>query len=394
MHEVGAVTRMPWALLAAVCLGTFAVTASGSTRAPFLLDMAIDLDVALPMVANLFGLTSVAWGITSFLAGAGSDRWGRRPFLIGGLLALALALVGVAASESFYAVAIWASLAGGCCGVFTGVSLAEVSLRVADRQLGRALGWVMSGQSLTLLIGVPLAAWIGASIGWRGIHLCVSAIAVISALGMFLTTASPPTKATESVPRAKPPSLRAALSAPVIRLLGSVLTERVCFGLSTVYYATFLQMTHALSLQAVALPLAVYAFGNILGTLLGGRLSDRFRNRRRTFAFAMFASGAVAVVLFAWHPRLEITVAIGFAYAFCNALARPPLMASLADVAPEVRGSVMGLNGACASVGWLLAAALGGWMLSTIGFVGFGPLTAVLAVVSALLALSNPRTTG
>ena len=105
-------------------------------------------------------------------------------------------------------------------------------------------------------------------------------------------------------------------------------------------------------------------------------------------------SGAVAAVLFAWHPRLEITVAIGFAYAFCNALARPPLMASLADVAPEVRGSVMGLNGACASVGWLLAAALGGWMLSTIGFVGFGPLTAVLAVVSALLALSNPRSAG
>jgi predicted MFS family arabinose efflux permease len=108
----------------------------------------------------------------------------------------------------------------------------------------------------------------------------------------------------------------------------------------------------------------------------------------------MFASGAVAAVLFAWHPRLEITAAIGFAYAFCNALARPPLMASLADVAPEVRGSVMGLNGACASVGWLLAAALGGWMLSTIGFVGFGPLTAVLAVVSALLALSNPRSAG
>ena len=188
MQQVKAATHMPWALLGAVCLGTFAVTASGSTRAPFLIDMAGDLDVALPMVANLFGLTSVAWGITSFLAGAGSDRWGRRPYLIGGLLALALALVGVAASESFYAVAIWASLAGGCCGVFTGVSLAEVSLRVADRQLGRALGWVMSGQSLTLLIGVPLAAWIGASIGWRGIHLCVSAIAVISALGMFLST--------------------------------------------------------------------------------------------------------------------------------------------------------------------------------------------------------------
>ena len=86
---------MPWALLVASCLATFAVTSGGSTRAPFLLDMARDLEVGLPMIANLFGLTSVAWGITSFLAGSGWDRWGRRPFLIGGLVALALSLAGV-----------------------------------------------------------------------------------------------------------------------------------------------------------------------------------------------------------------------------------------------------------------------------------------------------------
>ena len=33
-------------------------------------------------VANLMAMTSISWGITSLIAGAGSDRWGRRPFLI------------------------------------------------------------------------------------------------------------------------------------------------------------------------------------------------------------------------------------------------------------------------------------------------------------------------
>jgi predicted MFS family arabinose efflux permease len=47
----------------------------------------------------------------------------------------------------------------------------------------------------------------------------------------------------------------------------------------------------------------------------------------------------------------------------------------------------MGLNGACASVGWLVAAAFGGWMLASIGFAGFGPLLATLAVLGAVLAL-------
>ena len=66
---------------------------------------------------------------------------------------------------------------------------------------------------------------------------------------------------------------------------------------------------------------------------------------------------------------------------------RPSLMAALADVPSEVRGTVMGLNSTAASAGWLAAAALGGWILSTIGFSGFGPLAGALAILGAVLAL-------
>ena len=52
---------MPWILIAATCFATFAITASGTTRAPFLTHMAQDLDVGLGVIANLFGLTSIAW---------------------------------------------------------------------------------------------------------------------------------------------------------------------------------------------------------------------------------------------------------------------------------------------------------------------------------------------
>jgi len=84
-----ALPRMPWALLVAACLGMFAASCSGTTRAPFLIDMARDLATGLPLVANLMAMTSVAWGAASMVAGAGSDRWGRRPFLVGGPLAIA-----------------------------------------------------------------------------------------------------------------------------------------------------------------------------------------------------------------------------------------------------------------------------------------------------------------
>jgi predicted MFS family arabinose efflux permease len=386
----GAAPRMPWALLAAACFAMFAASCSGTARAPFLLDMARDLSVGLPWVANLMATTSVMWGTASLVAGAWSDRWGRRPFLIGGPIGLAACMVGVALSPGFWGVAFWATVAGGFAGSFTGVVMAEASARTVDRQRGRALGWVMAGQSLTLLVGVPMAAWIGSFVGWRGVNLCIAGVSLLAALALFATTLSPAedARARAGAPRG---GTLSALSGPVLRLLLMGVTERICYGLAAVYFATFLQTTYDLSLAGVALPLAVFALGNILGTIIGGQMADRLPNRLHIFAGAMFGSALAALVLFLWTPGLAGTVALGFVYVFVNAIARPSLMAALANVPDEVRGTVLGLNVTSASFGWLGAASLGGWMLSAYGFAGFGPLAAAIAVLGGALAFKGRR---
>ncbi|MSP00809.1 MAG: MFS transporter [Acetobacteraceae bacterium] len=376
---------MPWALLAAGALAMFAAASSGTTRAPFLLDMARDLSTSLPLVADLVAATSISWAITGMLAGAGSDRWGRRPFLVLGPFALCGTLVGIATAPNFLMVTLWSVAAGGCSGMFTGVIFAETSARVAEGQQGRALGWVMSGQSLTLLLGVPIAAFLGAYIGWRGVNLCIGILALASAVGLFVTTGGRPSSG--RAVGTQRPSTRAALSWPVMRLLAMGIAERICYGLTIVYFATFLQSTYDVSLRAVALPLAIFASGNILGTILGGQLADRFADRLMIFAVAMLASGVAALALFGWRASMPVSVGFGFLYVFLNAIARPAMMAGLAQVPAHVRGTVMGWNVTCSSVGWMGAAGLGGWMLGLDGFSGFGPLTAVVAVIAAGLAL-------
>jgi MFS transporter, DHA1 family, inner membrane transport protein len=247
----------------------------------------------------------------------------------------------------------------------------------------------MAGQSLALLVGVPLAAWMGTLVGWRGVNLSVAALSFAAAFGLFLTTRRPAGQAAAA--RRAPTSYRSAMSPPVVRLLAMGVAERICYGLAAVFFATFLQTTYGLSLAGVAVPLAIFALGNILGTLLGGQLADRLPNRLMTFAGAMFASAASALALFGWTPGLAGSVALGFVYVFINAIARPSMMAALANVPDEVRGTVLGLNVTSASFGWLGAAALGGWMMAQYGFGGFGPLAAGVAVLGGALALVGRR---
>src|SRR5476651_1347561 len=209
---------LPWALIAAACLGSFAASSSGTTRAPFLLAMAHDLNVSMPLVANLVSMTATAWGIASVAGGYLSDRVGRRVLLVAGLLGLCLAMYAQAQATSFFWVAVCASLGGGCAGTFTGVVYAEVSSHVGDGQRGRALGWVMSGQSMALVVGMPAAAWIGSMIGWSGWNLCMSGLALAAAFYLLLATMGRDARAATR-PAGKRPTLGAALPPRILVLL-------------------------------------------------------------------------------------------------------------------------------------------------------------------------------
>jgi predicted MFS family arabinose efflux permease len=213
----------------------------------------------------------------------------------------------------------------------------------------------------------------------------VGAIALLAAAGLFATTLRPATGA-HAGSKARP-SLRGAMTGPVLRLLAMGVAERLCYGVSVVYFATFLQVSYGLTPAGVAIPLAVIALGTILGTVVGGQMADRLPNRLHVFAGAMVGSALLALVLYAWTPGLFVTVAMGFAYIFVNAIARPSLMAALANVPDEVRGTVLGLNVTSASFGWLGATAIGGWVMVSFGFAGFGPLAAGSALIGAALAL-------
>ncbi|HEV7263677.1 MAG TPA: MFS transporter [Falsiroseomonas sp.] len=380
-----ALKPLPWALIAAGSFALFAISGSGTTRAPFLIDMARDLSVSLGLTANVMAMNAVTWGIASVFAGALSDRIGRQPFLIGGPICLAVSSVGVAVSESYAGVAFWATVGGAAAGVVSATVVTEVSSRVENRQRGRALGWTLSGQSMALLLGVPLATVAGAAIGWRGVHLAVGVVALIAALGLFLTMRRP--VATAGGARRVAIDYRAVLSGRVLRLLIIGVAERTCYALAVTFFATYLQTAYGVSLAGLALPLAVFALGNILGTLLGGQLADRLPNRLLTFAGAMLFAAVIALPLFLWQPGVAVTVALGFAFIMTTSVARPCMMAALSNVPDEIRGTVLGLNVTSASIGWLAGAAVGGLVIAAFGFAGFAPMAAGLALFGAVLAV-------
>jgi predicted MFS family arabinose efflux permease len=110
-----------------------------------------------------------------------------------------------------------------------------------------------------------------------------------------------------------------------------------------------------------------------------------------TISVVTTVTAALGLPLMLWRPGVALSVALGFVYSFANAAGRSALMAALSEVPGEVRGAVLGLNITMSSIGWLSAAALGGWLVAQYGFGSLGILTASAAGLGALLALAAWR---
>ena len=371
-------------MLVVCCAGTFIVTTSGNSLAPFLQVIGNDVDRDLAAIAHLISFGALAWGVSSGIAGSLSDRVGRKSILIGSMLALALTRVGFSFAESYWAAALWHVVAGFAGGGFLGAVFACVSDHVPAKLRGRALGWVITGQSISMVLGVPILTYIGSFVGWRGAFRVHAALAVISMLSLIWFI--PPDLKRHMAAGREHISFKSILRPELMVLLGAGAMERVCFAAIAIYLATFLQQNYALSFSHLAWVLMLVAVGNLIGNLLGGQLADRFPRRMLLFAASLCITGIMVIPLLLWPVTLTFSIILGFAYSFFNALGRPLYVATLSEVPNEVRGAVLGFNITLASVGWLLAASGGAQLLIQFGFTGLGVFAGLMAFVGVALS--------
>ncbi|MCA1646301.1 MAG: MFS transporter [Chloroflexi bacterium] len=361
------------------------VTTIGIT--PFLLTIAADLHTDLGAAGNLVALQSVTWGIASLFAGAASDRLGRRPLLVAGLLIMVISGGGVALAESYPLIAAWRLIGGLGGGTFMGAVFATVSDHFPAAERGRSMGWVVTGQSLALLLGVPAMTLVGTATGWRGAVQAHAVVVLMCAVAVWWIV--PPHSGRAMGAPVPFSSLTRLVSPRVLALLFAGATERVCYAAVAVFLPTYLLTRYAIDAPHLALGLALVAIGNLVGNLLGGRLSDRLPAPQLMLAFSLIAAGALALPVLSWTPAAPVSIALSFVYTLVNATGRPALLTVLSTVSNEARGAVLGLNITFSSLGWLGATALGGVVLGLSGFGGLAILTFAFGLVGGALALAS-----
>jgi MFS family permease len=271
-------------------------------------------------IGLLGGLFYGVSGVAQTGAGFAVDRFGARPILAGGLLAIGLALAAVSVAHTFWAFAVIAAIAGAGNSVFHPADFALLNASVRHDRLGRAFSIHGLGGSLGWA-AAPVMYFLDALVGWVGAAMIgalpgiVLAILVVAHRRDLIDHRIKARAATTEHGRA---SVAGLFLQPAILLCLAyfALLAAASVGVQQFAVPAWNQM-FGVSESYGAFCLMVFIVGSAVGVLVGGFFADRVRNHERVAAIGLLAAAAftVPVALQAVGPiLLPIVLALaGFA---------------------------------------------------------------------------------
>jgi DHA1 family bicyclomycin/chloramphenicol resistance-like MFS transporter len=357
---------------------------------PALPGLTQDLGASMAQAQRTLSQLLLAFGASQLVWGPVSDRFGRRPVLLLGMLAYLVASVGCALSPRMELLILWRTLQGIAMGA--GVMCARAIVRdlYSPAQGATAMSKGLSGLGVIACLAAPLGGVLTAWLGW---HAALLALAVFGAATLVLIA----WRFEETLAQKNPRALQ--WGGMWVTWLGILRTPQfVAFSaLSLASYGglfTFLAASSFVYIRVLGFSTTQYgmtmflnSFIYLLGTFACRRLVARLGVRRSVAVAGVFslvgggsmAALALAGVVAGWAIMLPMC-----AFIFAHGIHQPCGQSGAVAPFPQAAGTASALNGFL----MMLAAFFTGQWLGTHMNGTVLPLAYGMGFWSVLLALS------
>jgi predicted MFS family arabinose efflux permease len=363
-----------WPLL----FGNFVIGTGVMTVPGTLNEISSSLAVSVATAGQLISAGAVLMCVGAPLCAALVAGWDRRRLLMLSMLWYALLHFACALAPNFAALLPLRVLALLSPAIFTPQAAACVGLLVPPEQRGRAITFIFLGWSVASVLGMPISAFVGGTLGWRSAFALVAVLSLASALWVW-----------RAMPDGvQPPALSAAAWRQTFRsraLMTCVAVTMLYAAGQFVlfsYFAPYFKQTLQITPAALGLYFMCFGAFGLLGNLLMARYIDRIGPSRAVMIGV--ALMAVSLLLFPLGTTLWLAAAVSIPWALGCFSSNSAQQARLVAIAPPVAAGSVALNSSAMYAGQAIGAASGGWLISRGGmdwlhWAGFAGLLAAMA---------------
>ena len=366
-----------WLGLGVCAVMTFAFITSEMLPVGLLTHIAPSLGVSLPQTGAL--LTAYALVVT-FAGPPMTALTGHVPRkrLLLALVATLAVTTALAALSQTYAELFAARLLNALAhGIFWSIIASSAASLLPPARRGFAVALAYTGGSAGIVMGVPLATFVGERFGWHAAFWTVSATAAVGVVALAASPAMPPGRASSLA------DVRSLLGeAPFLRLLLS--TTLVISGYFTAftYLAPMLERDGARGASGVPVLLLVFGTAGLFSNFFFGPYAHRHATRAVVITSATMTV-ALAILAFDRGGTAYSPLALGAIVALWGTGSSGVVIAfqtRVLSAQPEKPDVASALNSSAFNVGIGGGAFIGGLVLRGVG------LQAIPAVAAALVA--------
>lgn len=331
---------------------------------------------ALPALTEGFGASMsqaqltlsallLAFGTSQLIWGPLSDRFGRRPILLWGLAAYALASVGSTLAPSMALLIVWRVMQGAAMGAVVMCARAIVRDLYQPTEGARIMSKGLSGLGVLASISAPLGGLLSQLYGWRAALLAVTLFGVCTLVLVTL-------RFKETLLQKNPQALRPATLLHTWLKICSNPTFAAFSALSAASYGglfTFLATSSFVFIQVLGLSTTQYGlvmfsmcFFYLTGTFVCRRLLPRFGVRNSVaIAAGMSLAGGTLMGVLAWAGVQNVWAIMLPYYLFMlgHGIHQPCGQSGAVGPFPQAAGAASAMNGFLMMV---VAFAMGSWL--------------------------------
>lgn len=355
----------------ALAMGGFAIGTTEFATMSLLPDMARGLRIDEPTAGHVISAYALGVVVGAPLLAVIAARRSRRTVLLWLMAAFALFNALSAVAPSYGAMLAFRFLSGLPHGAYFGIAALVAASLVPYAQRTQAVGRVMLGLTVATVLGVPVANLLGQALGWRWGFGIVAALALVTALLVYVFA---PRDVPD--PRASPLRELSALGNAQVWLtlgIGAIGFGGV-FCVYTYIASTLLAVTRVTP-ATISIVLMLFGAGMTAGNLIVPRFADR---ALMPTAAALLLGSTAALLVYPvaatqfWSIAVAV-VAIGFTGSLGTVL-----QTRLMDVAGEAQALAAALNHSAFNFANALGPLLGGmaiaagWGWTSTGYVGAG----------------------
>ncbi|MBI2914180.1 MAG: MFS transporter [Chloroflexi bacterium] len=377
-------------VLALLGVAAFAAAWNFTFLAPVLPSVAADTGVSVTAAGQLVTVSALVAVVCLALLGPLSDRYGRRPMLMLGLAAMALAAGGSALTSEYGLLMALRILSGIGDALLLPSAYAAVSDYFEGKDREVALNVILVPLGAAVVVGLPVVVLIDDVLDWHAAFAVFAAfnLAGLAGVRWLLPPVAAPAPAQRGLAAHYRDSYGEVLGSrsALAVLAAAVLGAATWTGMVT-YAGAFFQDeldAHGAGLSAMFAAVGgSYVAGGALGVMLARRLRPR--------PIALWSATVAALLplaVVASTDLLLLTLALASGFAASRAPGVGALNNMLLDLAPHSQGTAISTHGVVFMSGALVGAAGGGAAIAVEGYFGMAALFATLGLASAgLLAM-------